>query len=229
MNPRRGAPRRALRRHAAGTAWASSTPWARSGARTTPRTPPSSARSASAASARPASSYKQEFWRRAPQRLQDELDTLARSQDRLGDILIRMKKITTPQLLDALVEQKDTGRRLGEILVERGAGQAGRHRRRPARRRAPTRSADTMGVAYAASPVWEQGEPDAIIQYILALAARKGASDVQHRAQGGRRLRQVPHRRLLLPRRPHPQAVPGRGSRSKIFEIFGPRPLPTSP
>ena len=30
---------------------------------------------------------------------------------RLGDILIRMKKLTTPQLLDVLVEQKRTGRR----------------------------------------------------------------------------------------------------------------------
>ena len=37
---------------------------------------------------------------------------------------------------------------------------------------------DTMGVDYAASPVWEQSGPDAIIQYILSLAARKGASDV---------------------------------------------------
>ena len=64
--------------------------------------------------------YKQEFWRQAPPRLHDELQTLASSKDRLGDILIRMKKLKTPQLLDALVEQKATGRRLGEILVTRG-------------------------------------------------------------------------------------------------------------
>ena len=30
-----------------------------------------------------------------------------------------MKKITTPQLLDALVEQRETGHRLGEILIAR--------------------------------------------------------------------------------------------------------------
>jgi type IV pilus assembly protein PilB len=37
---------------------------------------------------------------------------------------------------------------------------------------------DTVGAEYASSPVWEQSGPDAIIQYILSLAARKGASDV---------------------------------------------------
>ena len=63
--------------------------------------------------------YKQEFWRRAPLRLQEELATLQKSKDRLGDVLIRMKKLTTPQLLDTLVEQRETGRRLGEILVAR--------------------------------------------------------------------------------------------------------------
>ena len=38
---------------------------------------------------------------------------------------------------------------------------------------------DTQGIAYAASAVWDASGPDAIIQYILSLAARKGASDVQ--------------------------------------------------
>ena len=61
--------------------------------------------------------YKQQFWRHAPAPLVDELQTLSQSQDRLGDILIRMKKITTPQLLEVLIEQKETGRKLGEILV----------------------------------------------------------------------------------------------------------------
>ncbi len=37
---------------------------------------------------------------------------------------------------------------------------------------------DTRGVAYAASPVWENSAPDSIIQYILTLAAKRGASDV---------------------------------------------------
>ena len=89
-----------------------------------------------------------------------------------------MKKLTTPQLLDALVEQKRTGRRLGELLVERGMVKPD-----------DITSAlstlgvnplvDTQGMAYASSPVWDQSGPDAIIQYVLSLAARKEASDVQ--------------------------------------------------
>ncbi len=122
--------------------------------------------------------YKQEFWRRAPPRLVEELTTLNKSKDRLGDILIRMKKLTTPQLLEALVEQRTTGKRLGEILTDRGL-------LRPEDIAAALRSqgqaplTDTKGVAFSASPVWDQSGPDAIIQYILGLGARKGASDVQ--------------------------------------------------
>ncbi len=121
--------------------------------------------------------YKQEFWKHAPPRLLDEIQTLSRSKDRLGDILIRMKKITTPQLLEVLVEQKATGKRIGEILVDRKMV-------RPEDIQAALKSqgvnplTDTVGMEYAASPVWEQSGPDAIIQYILSLAARKGASDV---------------------------------------------------
>jgi type IV pilus assembly protein PilB len=121
--------------------------------------------------------YKQEFWKHAPQRLHDEIQTLSRSKDRLGDILIRMKKLTTPQLLEVLVEQKATGKRIGEILVDRKLV-------RPEDIQAALKSqgvnplTDTVGAEYAASPVWEQSGPDAIIQYILSLAARKGASDV---------------------------------------------------
>ena len=73
--------------------------------------------------------YKQEFWRQAPPQLVDELQTLGKSQDRLGDVLIRMKKITTPQLLDALVEQRRHGQRLGEILIDRGFVSRRGHRR----------------------------------------------------------------------------------------------------
>ncbi len=121
--------------------------------------------------------YKQAFWKKAPAKLVEEIQTLARSKDRLGDVLIRMKKLTTPQLLEVLVEQKKTGKKLGEILIERKLA-------RPEDIQAALKSqgvsplADTLGVEYAASPVWEQSGPDAIIQYILSLAARKGASDV---------------------------------------------------
>lgn len=122
--------------------------------------------------------YKQEFWRGAPARLRDELATLAHSKDRLGDVLIRMRKLTTPQLLEALVEQKESGRRLGEILVERGLV-------RPDDVQAALRTqgasplTDTQGQAYSSQPVWEHSTPEAIIQYVLSLAARKGASDLQ--------------------------------------------------
>ena len=121
--------------------------------------------------------YKREFWRAAPNRLQDELQTLNKSKDRLGDILIRMKKLTTPQLLEILVEQKRTGKKLGELLTEKRLV-------KPEDIAAALKSqgvnplTDTTGMAYAASPVWDASGPEAIIQYILSLAARKGASDV---------------------------------------------------
>jgi type IV pilus assembly protein PilB len=122
--------------------------------------------------------YKQEFWSHAPERLKEELDTLARSRDRLGDILIRTKKITTSQLLDALEEQRATGLKLGEVLV--AAGAVTREDVAAALRTQGTRPlTDTLGIAYSATPVWEQGEPDTILQYVLSLAARKGASDVR--------------------------------------------------
>jgi type IV pilus assembly protein PilB len=122
--------------------------------------------------------YKQEFWKRAPQKLQDELQTLAKSKDRLGDVLIRMKKITTPQLLEVLVEQRATGEKIGEILIKRGILK-GSDIDAALKSQGVSPLTDTSGMEYAASPVWEHSGPDAIIQYILSLAARKGASDVQ--------------------------------------------------
>jgi type II secretory ATPase GspE/PulE/Tfp pilus assembly ATPase PilB-like protein len=121
--------------------------------------------------------YKQEFWRHAPERLHQELQTLSRSKDRLGDVLIRMKKITTSQLLEVLVEQKKTGGRLGDILIQRKLARA-EDITAALKSQGVSPLADTSGVAYAASPVWENSDPDHIIQYILGLAARKGASDV---------------------------------------------------
>jgi type IV pilus assembly protein PilB len=120
--------------------------------------------------------YKQEFWRRAPPALVEELQTLGKSQDRLGDILIRLKKITTPQLLEALVEQRETGRKLGEILVDRcyvsreDVEEA--LRTQGAHRLTDTRATDSTGV------YWRQSSPDGVLDYLLALGARKRASDV---------------------------------------------------
>lgn len=121
--------------------------------------------------------YKQEFWRKAPTRLKEELNTLHKSRDRLGDILIRQRKLTTSQLLEALVEQKTTGQRLGEILVQRGRVSAA-DIDNALRTQGVNPLTDTHGVAVAASPVWEQSGPEAILDYILTLAAHKGASDV---------------------------------------------------
>ena len=122
--------------------------------------------------------YKQEFWTRAPDRLKDELDTLGRSRDRLGDILVRTKKITISQLLDALEEQKATGQKLGEVLV--ASAMVTREDVTAALKSQGTSPlTDTMGVAYSSTPVWEHSEPQAILHYVLSLAARKGASDVR--------------------------------------------------
>lgn len=122
--------------------------------------------------------YKQDFWRSAPPRLHEELQTLATTKDRLGDILIRMKKITTTQLLEALAaQQKKKGSRLGDILVARKMVKL-EDVQAALKTQGVSPLSDTQGVAYAASPVWEHSDAQNIIQYILGLAARKGASDV---------------------------------------------------
>ncbi|MBI2838435.1 MAG: Flp pilus assembly complex ATPase component TadA [Acidobacteria bacterium] len=61
--------------------------------------------------------YKSLFWKNAPPQLAEEKSTLSKSKDLLGDMLVRMKKLTTDQLLNALRQQKLTGEKLGEILV----------------------------------------------------------------------------------------------------------------
>jgi type II secretory ATPase GspE/PulE/Tfp pilus assembly ATPase PilB-like protein len=120
--------------------------------------------------------YKQEFWRKAPPEMVEELQTLGRSQDRLGDVLIRLKKIQTPQLLDALVEQRETGRKLGEILVSRGLVTAedieGALRSQGVNRLNDTRTPDVT------AGYWQNSTPDGVLDYLLMLGARKRASDV---------------------------------------------------
>jgi len=120
--------------------------------------------------------YKQQFWRRAPPSLVEELQTLSKSQDRLGDILIRTKKMTTPQLLEALVEQRDTGSKLGEILIARHFVSRedvdAALRSQGVKHLTDTRG-DEAGAVY-----WQQSNPDSVLDYLLALGARKRASDV---------------------------------------------------
>ncbi|MBN2371852.1 MAG: Flp pilus assembly complex ATPase component TadA [Vicinamibacteria bacterium] len=121
--------------------------------------------------------YKKAFWRNAPPRLLEEVQALSRSKDRLGDILVRMKKLTIPQLLEVLIEQKHSDRKLGEMLVERGLVSQ-EDVESALKAQGVNVLKDTRGVAYSARPVWDQSTPDAVIQYILSLAARRGASDV---------------------------------------------------
>jgi type IV pilus assembly protein PilB len=163
--------------------------------------------------------YKQDFWKHAPSRLIEEVQTLTRSQDRLGDILIRMKKITTPQLLEALVQQKSTGQRLGELLVERRMV-TNDDIAVALKTQGVSPLVDTRGVAYATSPVWDQSEPEAIIQYLLGLAARKGASDVQIEPKEDMiavryRIDGLYFRVDPIPKRFQPTLT------QKLFEIFG--------
>jgi len=120
--------------------------------------------------------YKQEFWRKAPAQLVEELQTLGKSQDRLGDVLIRMKKITTPQLLDALVEQRETGHRLGEILIAR-CFVTREDIEAALRSQGVNRLTDT-GSGDAGPAYWQQSTPDGVLDYLLVLGARKRASDV---------------------------------------------------
>jgi type II secretory ATPase GspE/PulE/Tfp pilus assembly ATPase PilB-like protein len=119
--------------------------------------------------------YKQQFWRHAPASLVDEVQTLSKSQDRLGDVLIRMKKITTPQLLEALVEQRETGRKLGEILITRRFVTP-QDVDAALRTQGVTRLTDTR--VEAGTVYWQQSNPDTVLDYLLALGARKRASDV---------------------------------------------------
>jgi len=129
--------------------------------------------------------YKQQFWRQAPPQLVDELQTLSQSQDRLGNILVRMKKITTPQLLEMLVEQKETGRKLGEILVRRklvsqtdvDVG---------LRLQGVSTLKDTHGGEDSGRAYWDHASPEGTLDYLLALGARKRASDVTFEPQPDR-------------------------------------------
>lgn len=125
--------------------------------------------------------YKRQFWRHAPAPLVEELQVLSRSPDRLGDILIRTKKITTPQLLEALVEQRDTGRRFGEILVARGYLQQA-DLDAALRSQGITRLTDTR--AGDAGATYWQSNPDTVLDYLLSLGARKRASDLSIDPEG---------------------------------------------
>lgn len=123
--------------------------------------------------------YKQEFWRRAPAPLLEELEILSRNRDRLGEVLIQMGKLTASQLLTALILQSN---RLGEptlaqILREEGMVPDG-DIEAAIKTRGGTPLTDTRGAKYSAQVVCDGNDPQAIIQYLLSLAVRRGASEL---------------------------------------------------
>lgn len=121
--------------------------------------------------------YKRSFWDGAPQSLKDEVSMLERSLDRLGEILIRNQKLKTPQLLQALQEQERTGGLLGKILLEKrlvtqsDIDEALRHQ-------GYQPLVDTQGLEVTPAPSSASSTAGEILEHLLGLAARKGASDI---------------------------------------------------
>jgi type II secretory ATPase GspE/PulE/Tfp pilus assembly ATPase PilB-like protein len=121
--------------------------------------------------------YKRSFWAAAPNTLKEEVAILERSQDRLGEILIRNQKLTTPELLKALVEQKRTGGLLGKILVQQGwVSQSDIDDALRYQGYKPL--VDMQGAEVKAAPEPTGGTPQEILNYLLTLGAKKGASDI---------------------------------------------------
>jgi type IV pilus assembly protein PilB len=121
--------------------------------------------------------YKRRFWDNAPPPLEEEASMLERSQERLGEILIRNQKLGTPQLLDALMFQKKTGGLLGNILMQKGwvkqadIDEALRHQGyKPL-----VVDQDQQSTP---APVTPTTSPQETLVHLLKLAATKGASDI---------------------------------------------------
>lgn len=121
--------------------------------------------------------YKRSFWGNAPPSLEEEASMLEHSQERLGEILIRNQKLNTPQLLEALMSQKKTGRLLGNILLQKewvkqaDIDDALRHQGYKSLVVAEDQEVTPASVA-ATTP------PQEILVHLLKLAATKGASDI---------------------------------------------------
>ncbi len=123
--------------------------------------------------------YKQEFWRRAPAPLLEELELLSRSKDRLGDILVQMGKLTTSQLLAALqlLKSRPGEPSLAQIVREEGLVSE-EDLEAALKERGGHPLTDTWGARYSTKIVCEGNDPVAIIQYLLSLAGRRGASEL---------------------------------------------------
>lgn len=120
--------------------------------------------------------YRRDFWTAAPQALRDEVASLQKSRDRLGEILIRNQKLSTPELIEALADQKRTGGLLGKILVQKGlTTQADIDDALRYQGYKPL--VDTHGVEVGGSNV-PSSSPGELLNYLLTLGAKKGASDI---------------------------------------------------
>ncbi len=64
--------------------------------------------------------YKKKFWENAPPKMKLERVKLTSVKEKLGEILIANKVITSEQLLAALSRQEKTGEKLGQILIKMG-------------------------------------------------------------------------------------------------------------
>ena len=121
--------------------------------------------------------YKRTFWDRAPQALKNEVSMLERSLDRLGEILIRNQKLKTPQLLNALQEQERTGGLLGKILLEKKLV-AQNDIDDALRYQGYQPLVDTQGLEVTPALASANAKPSEILEHLLGLAVRKGASDI---------------------------------------------------
>ncbi len=94
-----------------------------------------------------------------------------------GEILIRNQKLKTPQLLQALREQERTGGLLGKILIQKGwVTQQDIDDALKYQGYQPL--VDSQGLELTPAPQSATGNPAQLLEYLLTLAARKGASDI---------------------------------------------------
>jgi len=120
--------------------------------------------------------YKKAFWDGAPESLKGEVATLEKAVDRLGEILIRNEKLKTPQLLEALQEQERTGGLLGKILIDKG-WVTETDIDNALRFQGYQPLVDTQGIEVTPGTSTTTTASE-ILEHLLSLAARKGASDI---------------------------------------------------
>ena len=120
--------------------------------------------------------YRRDFWTAAPEALKDEVATLQRSRDKLGEILIRNQKLRTPELLEALADQKRTGSLLGRILIQKGLATES-DIDDALRYQGYKPLVDTQGNEVGAASI-PSSSPRELLHYLLKLGAKKGASDI---------------------------------------------------